>query len=742
MDKKIYAAHITEEKDIHSLENHLYKVGRRAATYASILESGDWANLAGCWHDLGKYSPAFQKMIYAANGMESHIEYEGSVGKVNHSTAGALHAVEQFGVHGRILAYLIAGHHAGLPDWHKVDAPGASLKERLAESGLLADALKADIPAEILAGDIPVQPPLGGRDGFALWIRMLFSALVDADFLDTESFYDQDKSEQRGDYASLLELKTLFDVHMQAVVARAMDSRVNRIRAAVLADCRCAGLQDEGVFSLTVPTGGGKTLSSMAFALKHAVQHGKSRIIYAIPYTSIIEQTANVFRDIFADSVIEHHSSLDPDREDHKSRLASENWDAPIVVTTNVQLFESLFAARTSRCRKLHNIANSIVVLDEAQLLPPEFLQPILKMMNQLAKYYGVTFVLSTATQPALGTMTDSFSVVQLQGLEHVREIISDPDEFYSQLERVHVELPSDFHQPRSWYDLAEELATYESVLVIVNSRRDARDLFKLLPEGTIHLSALMCGEHRSTVIAEIKQRLKGGLPTRVVSTQLVEAGIDLDFPVVYRALAGLDSIAQAAGRCNREGKLDIGKVVVFVPPKEPYAGPLLRAKNKTVSLLSGGVSDPLARENFTKFFELFYSDTNLDKEGIEDLLHMKNDTLPDDLSDVQFRTAAMKMKLIKDAGRTVFVRYNETGEVLLEKLRVTGPYRELMRKLQRYAVNVPEFWFGQLLASGDIQEIYADFYAQTSSVLYHPDLGLLLEGETMSAEQLIVGGE
>jgi len=738
MGKKIYAAHIAEDKEIHLLEEHLCKVGSRAETYASVFESGDWAKLAGRWHDLGKYSAAFQKMIYEANGMEAHVEHEGAVGKVNHSTAGALHAVEQFGLHGRILAYLIAGHHAGLPDWHKVDAPGASLKERLDESTLLADALKADIPAEILAGDIPNQSPLGGRDGFALWVRMLFSALVDADFLDTESFYDQEKSESRGAYRTLAELKLMFDAHMKTLTAKSVGSTVNRLRAEVLADCRRAGLQDAGIFSLTVPTGGGKTLSSMAFALEHAAKHGKSRIIYAIPYTSIIEQTANIFRNIFGENVIEHHSSLDPDKEDHKSRLASENWDAPIVVTTNVQFFESLFAVRTSRCRKLHNIANSIVILDEAQLLPPEFLQPILKVMNQLSEHYGVTFVLSTATQPALNTMTDSFGKAALQGLDYVREIISEPDELYCQLERVHVELPSDFHQSRSWADLADELHDHDSVLVIVNSRKDARELFKLLPEGAIHLSALMCGEHRSTVIAEIKQRLKDGIPARVVSTQLVEAGVDLDFPVVYRALAGLDSIAQAAGRCNREGKLDQGKVVVFVPPKEPYAGPLLWAKNKTVSLLSGGVSDPLARHNFTRFFELFYSDTDLDKYEIEGLLHMKGDALPDDLSDLQFRTAAMKMKLIKDADRSVFVRYDETSEALLEKLRVTGPYRDLMRKLQRYSVNVSEFWFAKLLASGDIQEIYTDFYAQTSSVLYHPDLGLLLEGESMAINQTI----
>jgi len=736
MIEKIYAAHIEEDKNIHLLEEHLCKVGSRAESYASPFASGGWAKLAGRWHDLGKYSAAFQKMIYEANGMEAHVEHEGAAGKVNHSTAGALHAVAQFGVHGRILAYLIAGHHAGLPDWHKVDAPGASLKERLAESDLLVDALKADVPADILAGDIPNQSPLGGRDGFALWVRMLFSALVDADFLDTESFYDREQSESRGDYQPLAELKFMFDAHMHVLAAKAVDSTVNRLRAEVLADCRLAGLQDAGIFSLTVPTGGGKTLSSMAFALEHAAKHGKKRIIYAIPYTSIIEQTANIFRDIFGDNVIEHHSSLDPDKEDHKSRLASENWDAPIVVTTNVQFFESLFAARTSRCRKLHNIANSIVILDETQLLPPEFLQPILKVMNLLVEYYGVTFVLATATQPALKTMKDTFGNVLLHGLEDVHEIISDPDELYRKLERVHVELPPDFHQPRSWNDLADELNGYESVLVIVNSRKDARELFKLLPKGGIHLSALMCGEHRSIVIAEIKQRLKDGIPTRVVSTQLVEAGVDLDFPVVYRALAGLDSIAQAAGRCNREGKLDQGKVVVFVPPKEPHAGPLLRAKNKTVSLLAGGMSDPLARNNFTRFFELFYSDTDLDKYAIEKLL------LPDDrdnLYGVQFRTAAMKMKLIQDSGVSVLVPADSQSEIWIEMLKYRGLERWLMRKLQRYTVNVSKFWFDKMNSHGDVLEPHPGIYVLASSALYHNELGLLLEGESMAAQDLII---
>ena len=730
-----YAAHINEAKEIHRLEEHLLKVADRAAGYAATFDSDQWAELAGRWHDLGKYSATFQKMIYEANGMEAHIEPEFS-GPRNHSSAGALYAVDKLGMHGRVLAYLIAGHHAGLPDWYKIDVAGQALAERLQERSHLDAALEVDIPDSILEGDKPAQVPIGGREGFALWLRMLFSALVDADFLDTEAFYDLDRAELRGTYPDMPMLKRAFDAHMERLTRSAADTAVNRIRANILADCRKAGREPPGMFSLTVPTGGGKTLSSMAFALEHAIAHGKRRIIYVIPYTSIIEQTANIFRGIFGDSVVEHHSSLDPDKEDHRSRLAAENWDAPIIVTTNVQFFESLFAARTSRCRKLHNIAGSIVILDEAQLMPPEFLAPILKVMNLLTKHYGVSFVISTATQPALGTVKDGFGREVIKGLDDVREIVSDPDALYRQLERVEIAMPDDFRQRRTWDDLAAEIAGHGSVLVIVNTRNDARELFRLMPEGTIHLSALMCGEHRSRAIADIKQRLKEGKPTRVVSTQLVEAGVDLDFPVVYRAMAGLDSIAQAAGRCNREGALPVkGRVVVFVPPAPAPAGHLRRAETTTISLMSSDNADPLARGNFTRFFEHFYGKCDLDKEGLEELLNPEGD-----LSGVQFRTAAMKMKLIKDAGQPVFVRYDAESERLLDKLETVGPYRELMRKLQRYTVNIPQYRFERLLASGDIQVIRDEFYVQSSDVLYDKNLGLVLDGEVVSADQLIVG--
>ena len=518
---------------------------------------------------------------------------------------------------------------------------------------------------------------------------------------------------------------------MTKLTESASSTKVNRIRASVLQQCCEMASDSPGIFSLTVPTGGGKTLSSMAFALRHAIYHKKQRIIYVIPYTSIIEQTANVFRDIFGPNVVEHHSNLDPERETSRSRVATENWDAPVIVTTNVQFFESLFASRTSSCRKLHNIVNSVVVLDEAQLLNPEFLQPILDTINLLSRHYGVTFVLSTATQPALQSR-EGFGWT-FKGLNEVHEIMADPDALYRDLERVTVQMPDDFHARREWEQIAIELTAYDSVLVVVNTRRDCRDLHRLMPEGTIHLSAAMCGEHRARVIEQIRSRLKQQEPTRVVSTQLVEAGVDIDFPVVYRALSGLDSIAQAAGRCNREGLETCGKVVVFVPPKSSPPGMLRQAEQTTISLLSGNSANPMARELFTCYFEHFYVKADsLDKHGIIDLLTRDARELK-----VQFRTAAEKFKLIDDVeSQSILVWYGESS-VLIGKLRKDGPERWLMRKLQRYSVNMPRRVVDKLIETGEVQEVWPGIFAQAVSTLYDDNLGVTVGG-ALNAEQLI----
>lgn len=709
----------------HGLNEHSHEVARLASEFAADIGSSEWARLAGLWHDLGKYSAEFQEYIKKASGYcdaEAHVE--GTLGKVDHSTAGAILATNSFNKHGRILAYLIAGHHAGLPDWYPSESGGKALSARLEQPELLDRVLAKNVPSSLLSQEKPSSPVLGDRDGFALWLRMLFSCLADADFLDTEEFMDKGKSDARKIETTLAQMLPIFDRYMSEKTSSAKPTPVNHIRADVLLQCRNRAELPPGIFSLTVPTGGGKTLSSLAFALEHAKQHGKRRIIYAIPYTSIIEQTADIFRDVFKecpDAIIEHHSNLETDKETAKSRLAAENWDVPLIVTTNVQLFESLFAAKTSRCRKLHNLVNSIVVLDEAQLLPPEFLQPILDVLNLLATHYRVTFVLSTATQPALNTVKDSFDRTVRRGLNDVQEIIADVDALYTALDRVKVKPPADLNQPTNWEDLAKELCKHDSVLAIVNTRNDCRELWQKMPRGTVHLSALMCGQHRSRIIRYIKWRLKKNKPLRVVSTQLVEAGVDLDFPVVYRALAGLDSIAQAAGRCNREGKPEKGKVVVFIPPKPAPKGLLRFGEDATKDVWHNRPLNPLERQHFARYFDLFLSKPNLDEHGIGDLLKMGSGL------EVQFRSAAEKFRLIDDSEtQAVFVAYNKEGRALLNMLRSKGPERWLMRKLQRHSVTLYRHDLNRLLADGDIEE-FEGMYMQVGDTLYHPQIGLLL---------------
>ncbi|WP_313953100.1 CRISPR-associated helicase Cas3' [Accumulibacter sp.] len=736
------AAHVRQldsgEFVIHQLDDHLFAVARLAGRFAKSIEAASWGELAGVWHDLGKYQPAFQKYIASASGLEAHIE---APGRVKHAIAGALHAARERGPYGQLLAYLIAGHHAGLPDWNPGQAPGAALSQELKnEAATLAQAIAGGVPQAILAPSIALgSPTIRKSEDLHFWLRMLFSCLVDADFLDTEAFMADGRAEMRGGYPEILVLREAFERHMASRFAIA-DTPVKRLRGEILARCIKHAAQPPGLFSLTVPTGGGKTLASLGFALHHAEQHGLRRVIYVIPYTSIIEQTADVFRGVFdgldASPVIEHHSNIEAENETARSRTACENWDAPIVVTTNVQFFESLYAARPSRCRKLHNIANSVVVLDEAQLLPPEHLAPILDALRQLIAHYRVTVVLSTATQPELHkTRSDAFGRVLLQGLGEARELAPDPARLYRDLERVTVELPESPQQRCSWQTIAGELAEHERVLCIVNRRDDAATLWGLLPEGALHLSARMCGAHRAEVIAEIRRRLIAREPVRVVSTQLVEAGVDLDFPVVYRAMAGLDSIAQAAGRCNREGRLpQKGRVVVFNPPQPSPSGLLLKAEQAAEIVLMGAAGEPLTPLQFERYFDCFYGGVNsYDKELVMELL--QRDAA---LGQIQFRSAAQAFRLIPDEGqRPVMVTWGQ-GRSLVELLKKTGPNRDLMRKLQRHTVSLHEYQWKLLLSRGDL-EWHRDFLIQKSDVLYHSVLGLLPEVPDYAPSSLVV---
>jgi len=431
------------------LEDHLKKVAEQAEKCAAKFQSADWGWNVGWLHDLGKAAAEFQAYLLRSNGLDDSEYDEIGHGRVNHSSAGAYFAKEIFdNPIGLTLAYTTAGHHAGLPDYYSADTGRAALTFRLEEgkqnlSGIrsLADELQKRLRP------LAKPPSFVKKDNFHFWVRMLFSCLVDSDFLDTENFMNPDQGKARTGLSSLEKLKPVFDLHMRKMTEAAPDTPVNTARQEVLAACKNAARHTPGLFCLTVPTGGGKTLSGMAFALDHAVMHGKSRIIYVIPYTSIIEQTATVLADIFgADNVVEHHSNLDPEKETQRSRLAAENWDAPIIVTTNVQFFESLYSARPGRCRKLHNIVNSVVILDEAQLLPPNLLDPCVDAINQLTQHYGVTMVLSTATQPAL------------PGLVQPREIIPDSTALYKCLKRVEFVFPTDLNIPSMWDEIAEKI--------------------------------------------------------------------------------------------------------------------------------------------------------------------------------------------------------------------------------------------------------------------------------------------
>jgi len=738
-----HSSDVLPREQWHGLREHLQAVADMAAHFAAPFGGQEWALWAGLLHDVGKCQPKFQKYL-VRTALDA---FRGRSG-VDHSTSGALLANQAASPLKRLLAYCIAGHHAGLPDG---TGEGQSTLTNRLQRPLpeCAASLFDTLPA------VPDQLPLAldkRRFGFqvSFFTRMIFSCLVDADFLDTEKVMDQGRSASRQGWADLPELADRFFPRLEAMVQEARlkrDSEVNRIRREVLEQCLSAAELRPGLFSLTVPTGGGKTLSSLAFALRHAERHGKRRVIYVIPYMSIIEQNADVFRafldpDKRGDAVLEHHSSFDFEkgrpngggREDEdedqataRAKRAAENWDAPVVVTTAVQFLESLFAARTSRCRKLHNIANSMVILDEAQMLPRDLLLPCLEAIRELALNYKTTMVLCTATQPAI-KVRDDFEA----GLENVHEIIHDPASLHQALRRVRVEQLGTLTDE----ELAERLVGHEQALCIVNTRGHARRLYERLKDnlknadGLFHLSANMCPEHRSRIIKEIKTTLGEGRPCRVVSTQLVEAGVDVDFPVVYRAATGIDSIAQAAGRCDREGRLTAelgapgGVVYVFTPEGGVPPGHFRITADKGAEVQSL-YPDPLAPEAVEHYFRLLFwqAGSDLDKKHILDLLSETAQR-----GDFPFRKVAELFQLIVDGQQPVIVPQDDEAERLADSLAYAEHAGGILRRLQRHTVQVPPRVLAGLIAGGAV-EMVADRYAVLRNKdIYKPDLGLCPE--------------
>jgi CRISPR-associated endonuclease/helicase Cas3 len=684
---------------------HLNKVAWWTAKFAEAMFPADredakaareWGYVVGLWHDLGKFALEWQKYLARKGGADVHSDE--ATGTVDHSTAGAQHAVSVGGLPGYLLAYAISGHHSGLLD---AIAEHACLEKRLKTTV----AAYANAPDEVLKRTIPALPHCISQDIFnpavtAMFTRMIFSALVDADFLATESFMNPAQGDARPNFDPTLLPRMVKLLEQHHAKFPSPVGKVAQARADVHAACISAAADVPGLFSLTVPTGGGKTLSSLAFALRHAITHGQQRIIYVIPFTSIIEQNAAVFSEVFrplmeaglGPVVLQHHSNFAPpteERETTRSRLATENWDAPLVVTTAVQFYESLHAARTSSCRKLHHIANTVVILDEAQCLPVQYLRPCLDALRELSARYHTTAVLCTATQPEI-RLSDDFPI----GLEHVREIIPQPKALYETLQRVKLIDRGAMNDAK----LAEEIAACEQVLVIVNTRRHAQELFCRLPksEANFHLSALMCPAHREQVLATVRERLNQGLPVRLMSTQLIEAGVDVDFPRVYRALAGIDSVAQAAGRCNRNGRWEWGELHVF-RSEHPRAETYFRETAQIAEQVFGLYGDhALGLAGVEKFFTLYYQGhrppdgARWDAKDIASHYRLArgNPKLP---FQFQYKEVSKKFRLIENEQVSVLVPFDKRASSLLKDLRNDWiPLtRSMLRGLQRYTVQI-----------------------------------------------------
>jgi len=698
----------------HLLIDHLNRTASLASQFAAPFKASAWARAVGLWHDIGKYSSEYQARLMALAQSP-----EDPAPKVDHSTAGAQSAVLRFGDPGKILAYAIAGHHSGMPDGKSADAclatrliktvpdfsacPGALLKQQLTKLPLSLD----------------MKKPRRSAFQLSFFSRMLFSCLVDADFLDTEAFLRPGQATWRGGYPALGQLSQRLDNALNRLAEDAADTPINRYRNVIQRECRLAANLSPGMFSLTVPTGGSKTLSSLAFAIDHALRYGMARVIYVIPYTSIIEQNADVFRRALGNNaVLEHHSNFDPPDGDRKSRLSSENWDAPVVVTTNVQFFESLFHNRASKCRKLHNITNSVVVLDEAQMLPAPLLRPCIEALRELTDSYRATVVLCTATQPALGS-SDTFA----DGLDNVREIIPDPAALYTAFKRVNAKALGRISDNR----LIERLIRLKQVLCIVNTRKHAGDIYQRLTKdndkGCFHLSALMCPAHRSVVLEKIKQALSNREPCRVISTQLIEAGVDIDFPVVFRSAAGIDSIAQAAGRCNREGSITGGGRLFVFEPEEGLPPGYFRQTAQVARGVMRRYRDFLSMEAVTAYFREYYwmKGDLLDEYGILDDIAEGAAT-----GDFPFKRVCRKFKIIEDNTESLIIPWDSTARSIIRNLRESDIPGMWMRKAQRYTVQLGPKAFGSLLRVGAIDQIREQFNVLADMAYYQNDVGII----------------
>ena len=736
-------AHRTEGGEEQSLYDHVEGVALqilRNLTEAGLKQLIPLGELLGRLHDAGKAQPAFQRYIRGE-----------SAAKAPHSAAGALLATSllyEFSVElalkklprtSQLLAYAISGHHRGLYNYAELQnkLEEVDCKDRCKKTAEAFTKLRSEIQswakehAEATETSLKeLAEQVGATEQAQALIRLLFSCLVDADFLDTEAFMDEERKESRHEATSgYAPLKVLRDRLTKYMEGFSTEGKINQARRHFLDRCRAHGRTcPKGYYSLFLPTGGGKTLSSMTWALETALNHKAQRIIYVIPYTSIITQTAGIFREIFGEeNVLEHHSdisfsgdeaALETEHYEH-TRLLAENWDTPIIVTTNVQFFESLFSHKVSRSRKVHSIANSVVVFDEVQMFPTEFLHPMLRLLEDLRWIYGTQLLFCSATLPPFDKdHSSTFKKINdfHQLSDTIQPIVPEDPELFRIFDRVVYHLEEKEYTTKK---LAEKLAQHDSALCIVNSRRDASLLYHaLLEEGkeaqdVIHLSRNMCSAHLKERIAEVRQRLKAGLPTLVISTQLIEAGVDIDLPIVYRAISGLDSIVQAGGRCNREGKRPApGEVYVFSLSDGGKAfGAIVQGQNATRFLLDNDKEHTRPRiplELIKAYYDRYYASIeSFDTKDITESLYDEDEAKR---WRFDFQQASEDFQLIDNVDRDLFVPYGRGKELLegLEKHTLYLNHRTL-RELQQYHVSISKWRYEELEEARLLSEVVVE---------------------------------
>lgn len=704
------------------LKEHLDNVAGLCEEFINPISSKRIGTVLGYLHDVGKYSEDFQRRIRGENIRVPHAD--GGAKILEEYYADTTNPIY------RLMTYVVYGHHNGLHDYgtsvqgmcRQLQLPSSDISHWKNEIGVLTTIVPQDLHLKLRGTQKEVV-------AFTLqfYTRFLLSCLVDADRIDAQNFPCGEASRAMLKNVSMDMLKQRYDEYMDKIKKRASLSRLNTIRNKILKDCLEKGAQKPGIYSLTVPTGGGKTLSSLGFALTHAAIHHKKRIIYAIPFTSIIEQNAQIFADVLGrEYVLEHHSNYEnpysKKEELIKFQLAQENWYEPIVVTTNVQFFETLFSHKATKVRKLHNIAQSIIILDEIQSLPNKYIKPCLAALNELVENYGCTIVLCSATQPEYHKNKLFLEEVKIQ------EIIQEPSELFKALKRTE----EHYIGAQSIEEISTKVRENKQVLCIVNTKRHARELFNLL-DGEVncfHLSTNMHPKHRKDVLHTIRTLLNEGKPCRVIATQLIEAGVDIDFPIVYRSITGIDSIVQAAGRCNREGKLEKGNVYVF-KPEDNYIGKEYLARiaaigewilnNEKGSLTLNSIS-----EYFKQLFDItsqnldYYHILKLCANGIENPKDIRFD----------FEKISSKFKFIENQGYSLIIPTEEDVNVLLEQIKFTHSVKSVIRKLAPYTISIKKYELDTLEEAGALRIVEGSLLVLDDLKFYDEKLGLVLKEE------------